>query len=121
MYKQASRVQLRFDVKGLCTVEDLWELSVKELDSVYGKLRAEQKSREQDSLLKVNKADDILDLKIAIVKDIVETKLAEAEKKEEANAKAERKKKILAIIAEKQDEELKGKSAEELMALINAM
>jgi hypothetical protein len=121
MFKKASRVQLRFDFKGLCTVEDLWDISVDELDVLYGQLRSEQKSHEQESLLKLNKADEILELKIGIVKDIVETKLVEAKEKEEAKAKSERKQKILAIIADKQDQDLKNKSSEELMSLINQM
>jgi len=121
MYKKASRIQLRFEVKGSCTVEDLWELSVKVLDDLYGRLKVEQRSHEQDSLLNVNKLDDVLELKINIVKDIVETKLTEAKEKEEIQAKTDRKKKILAIIADKQDEELKNKSSDELLSLINAM
>jgi len=121
MFKKASRIQLRFDVKGACSVEDLWELSVKELDALYGRLRTEQKSHEQDSLLNVNAIDDILELKINIVKDIVETKLTEAKEKENAQIKSERKQKILSIIADKQDQELKNKSSEELLSLINEM
>jgi hypothetical protein len=121
MFEQAARLKLRFNHKGLCSTEDLWDLSLTELDSIYKKLSAEAKTQGEDSLLESkNVADEVLELKISIVKRIVEVRLAEAAARKDAKEQAERKQKILSIIADKQDEALKNMSVEDLKKLAEA-
>lgn len=122
LFEEATRKKLRFDFKGVQTVESLWDLSVEDLDTIYGKLMAESSQRSVASLL-VNKTNEgsELQLKIDIVKHIVSVKLQEAEEAKMAAVKKEEKQKLLAILAKKQDEELEGKSAEELQAMIDAL
>jgi len=115
MFEKASRMKLRFAYKGQCSVEDLWDLSVEELDSIYQEMRKKQRESNTDSLLeKRDEGDRLLDLQVNIVKHIVQVKLAEAEARERAAENKLRREKIAAIMAEKQDEGLKNMSLEEL-------
>lgn len=122
MYEEALRKRYRFNYKGLLSVEDLWDLTVEELDGLYKGLHDELRSEQKDSLLnkKSHKAD-VLTKKIAIVKHIFEVKLNEALAREQAALRAEQKQKILSIIAQKQDAELSEKSIDELTAMVNGL
>ena len=115
MFEKAARMKLRFDYRGQISVEDLWDLPVEVLDKVYSGLRAGQKAFEEESLLKtVSHERSLVDLKIEIVKHIVETKLKETEaRKNRAMAKMQ-KEKIASIIEKKKDEGLASMSVEEL-------
>ncbi len=118
MFEQASRLKLRFDYRGLCNVEDLWDLSVEQLDSIYRKLNYELKDIKEESLLeKKSQKDKILELKVDLIKHIVKIKLDEEKAQEERILKSERKQKLFNIIAEKQDDNLKNLSIEELNKL----
>jgi len=122
MFEKAVRLKLRFNHKGLCTVEDLWDLPLKSLDSIFKKLNAEMKTQKEESLLETKSAEDaILDLKVAIIMHIVRVKLQERKAREEKKEKAAKKEKLLAIIAEKQDEAYRGMSIEDLTNLVNGL
>lgn len=122
MFEQAVRLKLRFPYKGLCTAEDLFDLTPTQLDGIFKVLNAERKAMSEDSLLATKNNDtDILDLKIEIVRHIVTVKLAEKAALAESRAKAEQRQKLLGILANKQDAELQGKSTEEIQAMIAAL
>jgi len=119
LFEKATRLKLRFPFRGQCTVEDLWDLSLQDLDFIYKTLKREEKAQEGDSLLgeKTHRMN-LLNLQIDVVKHIFKVKLDEKEARENEAARAERKQKILAIIESKQEDELREKSVEELEALI---
>lgn len=118
MFEKASRMKLRFAYKGVCSVEDLWDMRLTELDSLFKALNAQLKAREGESLLgAVSPADKVLDLQIEIVKHIVKTRLAERDAVRDSAEKAEKKQKILGIIAHKQDAALIDTPLEELMKM----
>lgn len=118
MFEKATRMKLRFDFKGQCSVEDLWDLSLQNLDTIYKKLNNELKQQSESSLLnQKTKAHETLELKINIVTYIVNVKLEEKRKKDEEAKNKEKKEKILKIIEEKQDESLKNMDIEELNRL----
>lgn len=120
MFEKAVRMKLRFNYKGLCSVEDLWDLPVTALDSIYKELNKKAKTEKEESLLdKRTKADDLLDLQIGIVKHIVKTKLKEQEDRENAAMKREKKQKLLNIMAEKQDKALYDMPLEDLEKMVN--
>ena len=122
LFIMATRQKFRFPFKGMVSVEDLWDMNVRELDSVFKTLNAQVKQGKEESLLATkNKEDSILEAKIAIVKHIVSEKLAEVEAKRLRAEQNERKNRIAEILADKQDEELRGKSVAELTAMLNAM
>ena len=122
MFETAIRNKYRFPYKGQITVEDLWDLSPQNLDTVFKALNAQVKVNAEESLLVTKSAADTeLTTKINIVKHIVATKLAEAEKAAKAKENKEKKQKLMALIADKQDAELAGKSVAELQAMLDAM
>ena len=119
IFEYATRNGLRFSYKGNISVEDLWKLSVAELDIIYKSLNAQLKQSQEESLLSTkSEADEVLDIQIAIIKHIVSVKLAEQEAARKASARREQRQKILAIKAKKQDESLENSSIEELDALL---
>lgn len=120
MFETALRNKYRFPFKGQVATEDLWDLSLIELDSIYKTLNKEVKARDEESLLVVDATKkNETNTKIDIIRYIVAIKLTEAEAKKQAAAKKAEKDKILAILAEKQDEELKNLTVEELKARLN--
>lgn len=122
LFIMATQHKFRFPFKGMVSVEDLWDMNVRDLDTVFKALNAQAKQSKEESLLTAkNKEDSILEAKIEIVKYIVTAKLEEAEAQRIKAENKEKKRRIAEILADKQDEELRGKSAAELTAMLNAM
>ena len=122
VFENATRGKYRFSFKGSITVEDLWDLSPQNLDTIYKALIKELKQEQEESLLsEKTKADTVLDEKISIIRYIVSVKLKEAEDKKNEKALKDQKQKILSIIADKEDSELKGKSIDELKNMLNGL
>ena len=122
MFEYATRNKVRFPFKGLISVEDLWDLSLTNLDSIYKTLNKQVKQSEEESLLNTKTTvDKELDVQVAIVKHIVAVKLAEQEAREKASAKKAQKQKIMAIIASKQDEALQNSSVEDLQKMLDEL
>ena len=123
MFEKASKLKLRFSFKGNITTEDLWDLSINHLDEIYKGLSAIKKtSSSEDSLINNNSSSNTLnDLKIDIVKHIFALKVEEKNKKDLRAARLDQKRQLQAILANKQSEELQGKSIEELSKLINEL
>ena len=120
IYKYAAKNELRFFYRGVISVEDLFDLSVEDLDSIYKNLKREQRDTNEESLIdSKTPADKDLEIKIAIVTDIVKDKLEAAEKAKKAVEKKERRQKILSIIDAKQNEALQEKSIDELKQLLS--
>lgn len=122
LFENATRGKYRFSFKGSITVEDLWDLSPQNLDTIYKALIKELKQEQEESLLsEKTKADTVLDEKISIIRYIVSVKLKEAEDKKNEKALKDQKQKILSIITDKEDSELKGKSIDELKNMLTGL
>lgn len=123
MFEKASKLKLRFNFKGNISTEDLWDLSLTDLDEIYKSLSKNKKENSgEDSLIgKPTKESKITDLKIDIVKHIFAVKTAEKDAREQRAAKLVRKRQLQDIIARKQDEELQNKSTEELAKLLDEL
>ena len=122
MFETASRRKYRFPFHGSINTEDLWDLSVQNLDIVFKALNAQVKQSSEESLLQTkNPASQQLETQIAIVKHIVSVKLAEAEMRRLASENAQKRQRIMEIISSKQDEELHSKSIEELSKMLDAL
>ncbi len=119
MFEIATRNKFRFPYKGQISVEDMWDLSLPALDSVFKALNAQIKQVKEESLLSTkSKADETLELQIEIVKYIVSVKLAEKEAREKAAVNKEMKQKIMQIKAARQDKALLEASDEDLDKLL---
>lgn len=119
MFELATRSKMRFPFKGSVSVEDLWDLSVENLDSVFKTLNSQVKKAKEESLLNTrSEADQLIDVQIEIVKYIVTVKLEEDSKRKKAKEQRELRQKLLAIKAEKHDANLKNKTEAELDAML---
>lgn len=119
-FKLASQQKLRFQTpKGLLSVEQLWDLSLAELDALAVSLEQEHATSAKKSFLtKSTPKDKTAKLRFDVVLDVLNTKAeAEAEAAQKLEDKAHNEK-ILGMIAEKQDESLKGKSVTQLKAML---
>ena len=115
LFESATRSKMRFPFKGMISVEDLWDLSLTNLDSVFKTLNAEAKKSEEESLLNIkSKEDEEISNKIEIVKYIVSMKLDEKKKREDAKKNAEMRQRLLEIKAKRQDAALENMSDEDL-------
>ena len=129
MFQKAIRQKVRFNtVQGQLTVEDLWEIPltsnkpVANLDDIAKSLFQQLKESDSASFVLKNKpADDTLLLKFEIVKHVIEVRLAEAEKAETIKVNREKKQRILAIIATKENEQLMGSSLDELRSMMESL
>ena len=122
MFELATRNKIRFTHKGVLSTEDLWDLRVEDLDTIFQGLNTQLKASKEDSLLqKRTTAQETLELKVELVKYIVGVKLAEAEERKAAVAKIAKKREIMNILAEKQVDSLKGKSEAELLQMLNEL
>lgn len=116
IFEYATRNMLRF-VYGpnQYSVEDLWRLPIGAVDKIYGSLIEQQNKSPRASLLEnKTKNDEKLEVQIAICKFIVEDKLREQEKKENAMKKKEEKQYLLELIQAKKNAALASLSVEEL-------
>lgn len=122
MFEKATQMKLRFQYRGSLSVEDLWDLSLQELDSIYKELNAKAKTLQEDSLLdKKSEADAVLELQIEIVKRIVAVKLEQKQSLLQKAKDKRRKEKLMQYLEEKQDEELRELPADELQKMIEEL
>lgn len=122
MFEVATRTKMRFPFKGLVSTEDVWELPLKDLDLIFKKLNSQIKQEQEESLMEIkSKEDKILDMQIEIVKYIFETKTREENSRLQAKEKKDKKQKILSLLSEKQEEDLRSKSSEELQKILDEL
>lgn len=126
VFEKASKQKLRFESnRGMLTVEDLWDLPLKhrsglDLDTLAKGLNRQIKEQEEESfVVKASSTSTTLKTKFDIVKHIIDVRLAEKEKAEEAAAKKAKKDKIMEVIARKEDQSLENLSVEELKSMLD--
>lgn len=117
-FEKATRLRLRFETsRGNLNVEDLWRLPLAELDKLAIALNKQLKESSEESFIKAKSKDNkLLELRFDIVKYIIETLLSEDEEKKKAADKRAKREQLLELIAKKKNQELEGKSLEELEA-----
>ncbi len=122
MFEQASRLKLRYDTRlGQLSVEDLWDLPLTGAVSLDGIAIGLHKQTQNESISFVvteNRTDPSVQLRFDIVQHIINVRLAEKKLADDARVTAEKKQKLLSIIARKEDTELEGASLEDLRAMV---
>ena len=119
-FKLASQQKIRYQTtRGSLSTEQLWDLSLDELDALAVSLEIEHKQSGKKSFLdKASVKDKTSKLRFDVVLDVLNTKIEEAQAATEARENKEHNKKILELIAEKKDESLKGKTVEQLEKML---
>lgn len=128
-FEQASRLKLRFSTpQGLLSAEDLWDLPLTStrgranLNDIAKAINAELKAAgEEDFVNPKPGGNDVLQLKMDLVKHVISVIQSENESVRLAADRIEKKKQLLELIARKQNQELEGKSREELEAMVAAL
>ena len=121
-FEFAVRNKFRFQFNGMINSEDLFDLSVRDLDSIFKKLNSELKKVKEESLLEVKtQQDQELEIKIEIVKYIFNIKREEEQKRLKAKELKEKKQKLMEILKGKEEQDLLGKSTEEIQRMINEL
>ncbi|ARB06485.1 hypothetical protein LPEK22_00090 [Escherichia phage LPEK22] len=122
MFDQATRLKLRFNSnKGLLSVEQVWDLNLNALNELAKDLSRQVKeaaSDEEDFIGVKSAVDSQLQLRFDIVKAIIGVKLKERDESATAAERKANNQVILELIQRKKQQELEGKSVEELEALL---
>lgn len=122
IFETSIRNKFRFAFKGMISVEDLWDLRLESLDDIYKNLVSEKKKASEESLLQIKiKEKEELECKINIVRYIAEVKISEMENRAKVKEKKQQKQRILEILNEKENQDLKNKSTEELRLMLDSM
>ena len=124
IYKEASTIKLRFTSPvGAIGVEDLWSLSLEQLDGMAIAADDQLSKMKRKSFIKPRQDNQAkhTELTLDILKDVIKTKLAAKKEAEERAANAIKKEKLLAALERKQDASLEEMSEEELQAELDKL
>ena len=122
MYKTALKEGYLYKTsRGMATTQDLFDLSLENLNTVGQSIIANIEQDGKTSLISTNVTNPTNARKLEIVKDIIADKLAEKAAKIDAKAKAEKKRKLLEILSRKQDASLEAKTEAELLSELQAL
>lgn len=119
MYKKASRLKLKIQTpKGLLTVEQVWGLTLTELDNLAVELEKQfEASGGKSFIRKTSEKDALAKLRFEIVVDILNTLMEEDDTARSAQEKKAHNAKIDALIASKKEKSLENLSIDELEKL----
>ena len=119
----ATRNKYRYPYKGLISTEDLWELSLQGLDSIFKTLNSQLKELGEESLLVEveDKGAEVLRNKIDIIKYVLRVKLEIKARNEQAAANAAKRQRIMEVIASKEDAALQNMSVEDLTKMLDTL
>lgn len=120
IWKYAAKNKLVFATnKGTLNASDLFDLKIEDLDKIYANLKKQEDNQNTYTLLDTKKKENAdLEIKIQLVKEVFDDKIAAKEAAEKAAQTREQNRKIKDIIERKKDQELEGKSIEELEKMI---
>lgn len=122
IFEKATRFNVRFEYKGLIGLEDLWDLSLEALDSIYTRLMASAKRSNEESLLKTRKSEDKLtDLKIEIVKHIFEVKQEEDANRKLLAKKRQQKDFLKGVLEQKQNQAVLDMPIEKIQEMLDGL
>lgn len=120
IFKQATKEKLRVSTnKGVLSVEQLWDLSLTDLDNLAVSLQKEYESSKGKSFLdKRTTKDKGLKLQFDVVFEILEAKVDENESLREVKENKEHNNKILSLIEKKKEDKLGEMSIKDLESML---
>lgn len=126
LFEMATRQKLRFaSPKGLLTTEDLWDLPMTgntSLDTVSKLANRDVKvSAEESFVVDATPVNDIAVLKLDVLKHIIAVRKAEQAARMAAQEKADRRRKLLDLLAEKDNEKDAAMSREEILKELESL
>ena len=123
IFEIAVREKYTYNFRGLIKTEDLYDLKLTDLDAIYKGLKSDLAQLGEDSLIDSvdTEAKETINNKIEIVKAVVDYKSEVKKNLEEAKTKAETKRRLKDLIAQKKNEELVSKSLDELEAMLASL
>ena len=119
IFERAARAKLRFpSAKGNLTTEQLFDLSLPQLDVIARKVNALLKAEGEESFIetKTSAVQTTLKLQLEILKAVIDAKQKAAKAAETRAENASRKRRLEEALANKRDEALSSMSEEELKA-----
>ncbi len=118
MFEKAARLKMRIpSLRGPLSSEDLWDLPLRELNTMAKALNKELKAQEEEDFLETeNKDAGKVKLAFDLVLHVLKTKQADNKAEAEAVVRKETKQKILAILEKKRDGALEDKTEKQLLA-----
>jgi hypothetical protein len=116
IFERASKEKIRFATgKGYLATEDLWDLSLPSLDKVARNVHTDLKNAEEVSFIKTaSTASTELNLKMDVIKHIIDYKLNLLDAAKERALKTEKLAELKDLLHDKTKEEMKGLSKEEI-------
>lgn len=121
LFEKALKNGLRFkSSRGSLTTEDLFALSLEELDEIAKAVNKQLKASEEESFISTsNKKNVKLETSLEVLKRVIAIKIADRDASKLATLKRQQRAKVLEVMANKQDEALHSKSLEELQAMLD--
>lgn len=123
IWLEAIRKQIRFNYNGKISTEDLFELDIKSLQDVYSMYSKAYKDYTEDQLdpsILANEAEEAF-LRKEIIRAVYSIRLSEQMALQNAQEKEATRQELLSIMADKQKEELKNLSMEELQERLDSL
>ena len=123
LFEKAVRNKLRFKTsKGVVTSECLWDMKLTDLDMLAQSLREEVKQSKTKSFLDTPSVKDTsTQLRFEIVKHVITVLLEEKAQAVQAGANRAEKQKLLKILDEKEDADLRGMSKKDLKKMVSKL
>lgn len=127
-FEYAVRNKLRFPFKGQISIEDLFDLSVEDIDKIYKTLKVKKKELDENSYSIFEDVENTetkesknIDVSIEILRSVAQEKIDEKNKRENEIINKAKKEKLMEILERKRNADLENKSEEELLKMIEDM
>lgn len=125
IFEKASRLKLRFSTsQGHLTTEDLWDLSLEDLDTIAKRTNAQLRDEVEESFIpdvESKKKTSYNDLRLEILKHIILAKVAEKNAKKDRAAMLQQLAHLKELAASKKSEQLASQSLEDISKQIEEL
>ena len=123
MFEKAARQKIRIPCeKGWLYVEDLFDLTLKELDKIYKILNTQLKTAKEDSLLDVKDTNTSkLELQVDLVKYVFGVKKSEEAANAARIANKQKKEFLMTVLEEQQKDEIKKMSSDDIKKMLEEL